>query len=184
MAAKKKRTDDPSETSATAVRRGRMVAVHLAVALALLGAGFYAGARLGPRLPLGHSDDLKPFVESYFAAWSEANIEAYGRLFHPHARIMFVRNNKVEWSLGKTEFLSMQRAFQKQHPSKETMISFQATEHKRVATVKAGYHLVEASGREVIGTDRFTLHRNAAGQWEILFLVFYPEVEKGRPEGF
>ena len=153
-------------------RKGFIVGLALGV---LLGGGIsYVVVLSTPSWQARHSSDLKPFLESYFAAWSRGDIEAYKSLFHKNARITYVEDGTARAALSRDAFVRQQAAAiaRAKVPMSERMTSFSATEDDVAATVSAQWELKKGD-ETVTGVDLFTLIRDTDGKWKIISLVYY-----------
>lgn len=129
-----------------------------------------------PPTPAGA--DLKPFLESYFATWSDGDMDAWRSHFAPQAHIVNVKDGKVVYSGGRDGFVKAQTIMlaRSNEARTERMTSFSAEEDASAATVTAGW-LLERGDERIEGVDRFILMRDAAGEWKIVSLVFYTTPE-------
>lgn len=118
--------------------------------------------------------DVERFLHHYFQSWSEADMPAYGRLFHEQAVIHAIDGNDRLSRLDRDQFLRQQADAHARAPVRmtETMESFRVVARPRAAQVTVDWRLV-IGPRQSTGIDHFTLLRDAHGDWKIVGLLFY-----------
>lgn len=184
-AAVSKRAAPPREQ--TAARTSKWV--FSALAGAIVGATLvFAGTRRSasegelpaadPARPALDSDltatqrsQIEAFVQEYFGTWSRKDIVAYGRCFHPNARIWF----GTDPSLGLAEFLESQRQAHANSPVPltEDPLAWDARINNGLAHVRVHWELHRGT-EDIRGYDFFTLAL-VEGRWQIVALVFNQE---------
>lgn len=133
------------------------------------------------------SADLEPFLVSYFATWSQGDMEGYREHFHPDATVYMVKNGQVVMALRRDPFVDSQVAARasSDDPGVEIMTSFTADEDRQAATANVQWELTH-DDEVAVGVDRFTLMRDEQWAWKIVTLVYYVtgrdrvEANKGR----
>lgn len=118
------------------------------------------------------STDLAQFLDRYFDSWSVGDMETYGALFHPDARIFMTMDGIVIYKMTHDEFVDLQRREKARRIMTERMTTCTVEEDARAASVTASWEL-EEEGKLTTGIDRFTLIRDSGGAWKILTLLFY-----------
>jgi len=121
--------------------------------------------------PVFDQAQVEQFLHRYFSTWSEADFEGYGACFDPAARVYFVDPKGAMTSQGLTDFLHGQRLSQEQNRAQEKPTSMQLSGDARVVQARVRW-LLQASSRQVSGSDYFTLVASEKG-WRIASLVFY-----------
>lgn len=143
-----------------------------ATALGSMAAVTYLGQPPAKKAP--REDQIHSFIESYFRDWSAGDVEGYKNHFDPAATIVYAENGAVVRSTRRDPFVAEQAAYLKEVPGQvvERMTSFTAEADDAAAQVTAQWEL-RKPGEIETGVDRFTLLRDAAGNWKIVTLVFY-----------
>lgn len=120
------------------------------------------------------SADLEPFLTSYFASWSEGDMETYKNHFHQRAMIYLIKSGEVQTAMPRDPFVDGQEAVRagSKNPGVEKMTAFEAQEDRVAAAVTADWELIQGNERTV-GVDRFTLIRDEQWHWKIISLLFY-----------
>lgn len=116
---------------------------------------------------------VRQAVDHYFATWSKPDMEAYGRCFHPLARIFFIEKSGQVTSQNLTDFLHGQRMSHAQsaEPMKEFPVQTDILMDDIGAQAKVTWLLTKGSTQQR-GTDLFTFKRDG-NDWKIVSLVFY-----------
>jgi hypothetical protein len=117
-------------------------------------------------------EEIRRFIESYFAVWSRGDMAAYAAKFDPAAQIALVEGGKVLQMVARDPFVVNQTEATARTRMTERMTSFAVDADKDAAQVVAQWELKRGEEKEV-GVDRFTLMRDPQGQWRIVFLLFY-----------
>jgi hypothetical protein len=124
--------------------------------------------------PQAHADeqDVRTFLERYFATWSAKDMDGYGSCFHEQARITFVHQG-VPQSQGLTDFLHGQKLSHATTtvPMTEVPTDMKILRDERTAQASVRWKLTKG-GDITLGTDCFTLIKTPNG-WKIMSLVFY-----------
>jgi hypothetical protein len=145
-----------------------------ALALGFAGGWFGRPAASAPQSaapPDPHRAALDQLVEQYFSTWSQPDIDAYGRCFHPNARIWFEGGQSMP--LGP--FLESQRHAHASSPVplREYPLEWDVLSRNGLAHAWVRWEL-DRGGRIERGYDFFTfIHEN--GRWQVLALVFNQE---------
>lgn len=110
-------------------------------------------------------------IRRYFATWSTPDIDAYGRCFHPNARVWFGSGS----SLALAPFLDSQRQAHAQSPVRltEDPLAWEITGNNGLAHVRVHWEL-HRGAENVRGYDFFTLV-HTEGRWQIIALIFNEE---------
>lgn len=125
----------------------------------------------------GHPGEaqVRQAVDHYFATWSKPDMDAYGRCFHPQARIFYIEKSGAVISQNLTDFLHGQRMSHAQstQPMKEVPVTTRILMDDIGAQAQVTWVLTKG-GSEQRGTDLFTFKRDG-NEWKIVSLVFYGE---------
>ena len=130
--------------------------------------------------PARVSDDLEPFLTSYFSSWSSGDMGGYRGHFHDDAIILFIDGGDVRARMPLEPFVDEQASMQREPETRavERMTGFRADEDRHAATVTVDW-LLERGEQRQRGVDRFTLIRDRGGRWRIAALIFYV-TDRGR----
>jgi len=142
-----------------------------ATALGSMAAVTYLGR---PTATTPREEQIHGFIESYFHDWSAGDVEGYKNHFDPAATIVYMEKGEVAHSSRRDPFIAQQAQYLKdaQGQMVERMTSLTAEADDAAAQVTAHWEL-RKPGQLETGVDRFTLSRDAAGNWKIVTLVFY-----------
>lgn len=122
------------------------------------------------------SAGLKVFLDTYFSTWSARDMAGYKAHFDPAAQIYYMEKGKVLTHLPLEPFIAQQAQAHavSRVPMSEDMTACRVLEDEKAASVSARWRLKR--GSEIItGLDRYTLIRDAQGNWKIISLVFYED---------
>jgi hypothetical protein len=114
---------------------------------------------------------LDELVERYFATWSKPDIDAYGRCFHPNARIWFEGGE----SMALAPFLESQRRAHASStvPLREYPLQWEVAARNGLGHAWVRWEL-DRGGDLEHGYDFFTFIYED-GRWQVLALVFNQE---------
>jgi pyrrolidone-carboxylate peptidase len=118
-------------------------------------------------------EQVRAFVDRYFATWSKQDMAGYGDCFAPQASIQFidsdgrvVTRNKAQFVAEQTEYHARARVRAEEKP-----VDVDIRVEARLARAVVFWKLT-AGPRTEFGYDHFTLIRDN-GRWRILNLAFY-----------
>jgi len=131
---------------------------------------WFSPSLLVPKTP---DAQVKAFIETYFATWSNKDIDGYAAHFHKDAVIMFVDNGRVQRTDRLEDFIQGQSSYLS---SVQESVSERATSSKvdydgRTGVITAEW-VLEKGKRTTTGVNRFTLFRDESGTLKILTLVW------------
>lgn len=114
---------------------------------------------------------MQEFVDRYFGTWSAADMDGYGRCFHPNARIWFGTASPM----ALPDFIESQRRAHADSPVRltEDALSWDGNVKNGLAHVRVHWELHRGTER-VRGYDFFTLVFSE-GRWQIIALAFNQE---------
>ncbi len=121
-----------------------------------------------------NSDDLELFLKGYFSSWSSGDMLGYRACFHDAAVISSVSDGHISFALGADDFVALQAKEVAERTMTERMVLFTADRDGIAAGAKVEW-LLEEGDQTISGIDRFTLIRDAGGNWRIISLLFYSE---------
>jgi hypothetical protein len=118
---------------------------------------------------------VRTFLNRYFESWSARDMETYGSLFDPRARIFYMAGEGQVISHGLTDFVHGQRMAHEKSlsPMKEVPLEMRIQMDDKAAQAQVTWLLTKQEGEER-GTDLFTLRRDGKS-WKIISLVYYAE---------
>lgn len=116
---------------------------------------------------------VERLIRQYFESWSNRDLDAYGRCFHPEATIHLLDESGKVRSFAKGPFVDWQRQLQRRSgpPMTEVPVTIRIQFEQEVARAEVYWKLTQGERVEV-GYDHFTLIKQGE-RWLILHLLFY-----------
>jgi hypothetical protein len=119
-------------------------------------------------------ESVKAFLDHYFSTWSNGDLDAYKKCFHPKATIAFLdRTNTPRASFSLDVFIQTQIEAQRKSAVKMREIPL---DKRIIIDGKLGQATVRwklfKGAQTVTGIDLFTLI-SIAGEWKILHLAVH-----------
>lgn len=116
---------------------------------------------------------VERLIRHYFETWSNRDLDAYGRCFHPEATIHLLDETGKVRSFAKGPFVEWQRQLHRRGgpPMTEVPVTIRIQFEQEVARAEVYWKLTQGERVEV-GYDHFTLVKQGE-RWLILHLLFY-----------
>jgi hypothetical protein len=166
----------PCATVRRKISAQQLTTFCLLVAALLFMLLYYLSPSLGARQGNQPSKELKAFLDAYFSTWSSGDMKGYQALFHANARIAYLLDGRVVCTLERDPFVAQQKHIRETSgvTMTERMLSCDVLEDKKSASVSARWELKEGD-KITVGTDRYSVIRDPAGEWKIVSLLFYKD---------
>ncbi len=115
---------------------------------------------------------LKELIREYFSTWSNQDMQAYRRFFHPGATIYYIDRAGNPHAFGLDAFINGQQEAHRRAPAPMVERPTQTTLTVRGRLAQAAVRWELRKGKATItGTNKFTFLKTDKG-WKILSLVF------------